>query len=40
MVVCDRDHLKGGSCSGVSAFIAETLSPSASLRDKTVEKKP
>lgn len=35
MIVCDRKHLKGGSYSGVPKFIAETLSPSTALRDKT-----
>lgn len=38
MVVCDRKYLKGGSYSGIPAFIAETLSPSTALRDKTVKK--
>ena len=35
MIVCDRKHLKGGSYSGTPKFIAETLSPSTSLRDRT-----
>lgn len=38
MVICDRKHLKGGSYSGVPRFIAETLSPSTALRDKTEKK--
>ena len=38
MVACDRKHLKGGSYSGVPAFLAETLSPSTALRDRTVKK--
>lgn len=38
MVICDRKHLKGGSYSGVPKFIAETLSPSTVLKDKTVKK--
>ena len=38
MVACDRKYLKGGSYSGVPAFIAETLSPSTALRDRTAKK--
>lgn len=38
MVICDRKHLKGGSYSGVPKFIAETLSPSTALKDKTAKK--
>lgn len=38
MVICDRKHLKGGYYSGVPKFIAETLSPSTSKRDKTEKK--
>ena len=35
MVICDRKHLKGGAYSGTPKFIAETLSPSTALRDRT-----
>ncbi len=35
MVICDRKHLKGGSYSGVPKFIAETLSPSTVMKDRT-----
>ena len=38
MVICDRKHLKGGSYSGVPKFIAETLSPSTSKRDRSQKK--
>lgn len=38
MVVCDRKRLKGGSYSGVPKFIAETLSPSTAVRDRTEKK--
>jgi len=38
MVICDRQHLKGGSYDGVPRFVAETLSPSTAKRDKTVKK--
>ena len=38
MVVCDRKLLKGGSYRGVPKFIAETLSPSTALKDRTVKK--
>lgn len=38
MVICDRNHLKGGSYSGVPKFIAETLSPGTAMRDKTIKK--
>lgn len=38
MIICDRKHLKGSSYSGVPKFIAETLSPSTALRDKTYKK--
>ena len=33
MVVCDRKKIKGGSYTGVPKFIAETLSPSTSMRE-------
>lgn len=35
MIICDRNHLKGGTYSGVPRFIAETLSPSTAKRDRT-----
>lgn len=38
MVICDRKHLKGGSYSGVPKFIAETLSPSTAVRDRSEKK--
>lgn len=38
MIICDRKQLKGGTYTGVSKFIAETLSPSTALRDKTIKK--
>lgn len=38
MVLCNRKHLKGGCYSGTPKFIAETLSPSTALKDKTVKK--
>ena len=34
MVICDRNHLKGGSYSGLPRFIVETLSPSTAKRDR------
>lgn len=38
MIVCDRKHLRGSFYSGVPKFIAETLSPATSKKDKTVKK--
>ena len=38
MVICDRSHLKGGAYSGVPGFVAETLSPSTTKRDRTDKK--
>ena len=38
MVVCDKKHLKGGAYYGVPKFIAETLSPSTSKKDRTEKK--
>lgn len=38
MLICDRKHLKGGAYSGIPKFIAETLSPSTSKRDKKEKK--
>ncbi len=38
MVMCDREHLKGGAYSGVPKFIAETLSHSTAKRDRTEKK--
>ena len=38
MVICDREHLKGGAYSGVPKLIVETLSPSTAKRDKSEKK--
>lgn len=38
MILCDRNHLKGGVYSGVPKFIVETLSPSTAKRDKSEKK--
>ena len=38
MIVCDRNHLKGGSYDGIPRFVAETVSPSTAKRDKTEKK--
>lgn len=38
MILCDRNHLKGGSYSGTPKFIVETLSPSTALKDRTLKK--
>lgn len=38
MIVCDRTQLKGGNYFGIPRFIAEILSPSTALRDKTTKK--
>ncbi len=38
MIACNRKLLKGGSYRGVPKFIAETLSPSTALKDRTVKK--
>ena len=38
MVICDRNHLKGSSYSGIPKFIAETLSPSTAKRDRSEKK--
>lgn len=38
MIICDRNHLKGGAYRGVPRFIVETVSPSTVMRDKVVKK--
>lgn len=38
MIICERKHLKGGAYNGVPKFIAETLSPSTTKRDRTEKK--
>ena len=38
MVTCDRKKLKGGAYYGTPKFVAETLSPSTSMRDMTEKK--
>ena len=38
MVICDRNHLKGGCFSGIPRLIVETLNPSTALKDKTSKK--
>ena len=38
MVICDRNHLKGSSYSGIPKFIAETISPSTAKRDRSEKK--
>lgn len=38
MIVCDRNHFKGGSYNGTPKFIVETLSPSTALLDRTTKK--
>ena len=38
MVICDRSQIKKDKYRGVPRFVAETLSPATSLKDKTVKK--
>ncbi len=38
MIVCDRKRLRGGSYFGIPRFVAETLSPSTALKDRTEKK--
>lgn len=38
MIVCDRKKLRGSSYTGIPKFVAETLSPSTSMRDMTIKK--
>lgn len=38
MIVCDRSKLRGSSYTGVPKFVVETLSPSTSMRDRTIKK--
>lgn len=38
MVVCDRKKIQKGQYLGIPKFIAETLSPTTALKDKTIKK--
>lgn len=38
MLICDRNQIKKDKYRGVPRFVAETLSPATSLKDKTVKK--
>ncbi len=38
MIICDRNQIKKEKYHGVPKFVAETLSPSTSLKDRTVKK--
>jgi Uma2 family endonuclease len=38
MLICDRSQIKRDKYRGVPRFIAETLSPSTALKDRTVKK--
>ena len=38
MILCDRKNIKKGSYFGIPKFIAETISPSTALKDKTIKK--
>lgn len=38
MVICDRKHLKGGAYSGIPKFVAETLSHSTAVKDRSKKK--
>lgn len=38
MLICDRKQIKNDKYIGVPRFVAETLSPATSLKDKTVKK--
>lgn len=38
MIMCDRSQIKKDKYRGVPKFIAETLSPATSLKDRTVKK--
>ena len=37
-MICDRKQVKNDKYKGVPRFVAETLSPATSLKDKTVKK--
>lgn len=38
MIICDRNQIKKDKYRGVPKFVAETLSPATSLKDKTIKK--
>ncbi len=38
MIICDRNQIKKDKYRGVPRFVAETLSPATSLKDKTIKK--
>ena len=38
MIICDRTQIKKDKYHGVPRFVAETLSPATSLKDKTIKK--
>lgn len=38
MILCDRNKIKNDKYRGIPMFIAETLSPATSFRDKTIKK--
>ncbi len=38
MLICDRNQVKNDKYRGVPRFVAETLSPATSLKDKTIKK--
>jgi Uma2 family endonuclease len=38
MLICDRNRVKNDKYRGVPRFVAETLSPSTAMRDKTIKK--
>ena len=38
MIICDRNQIKRDKYRGVPKFVAETLSPATSLKDKTIKK--
>ena len=39
MIICDRNQIKKDKYRGVPKFVAETLSPATSFKDKTIKKK-
>lgn len=38
MLICDRNQVRNDKYRGVPRFVAETLSPATSLKDKTIKK--
>lgn len=38
MIICDKNQIKKDKYYGIPRFVAETLSPATSLKDKTVKK--